>query len=255
MIDIHSHILPAVDDGASSLDESIMMAKLAVKEGIHTILATPHYMNGQYLNTKSEIVEKVQEINRVFSKESISLQVLPGQEPRVYEELLEDYKQCKVISLNDAEKYILLEFPPSHIPNYAEKLLYDIQIEGLIPIIVHPERNKELMENPTLLYHLVKKGALTQITAASVIGKLGSSTRKFTLQLIEANLTHFIASDAHDVKKRPFYMAAAYELVKKKFGSDYMELFLYNAEQVVVNKHVHKEMPEYVKSKKILHLF
>jgi len=255
MIDIHSHILPGVDDGARNLEDSILMAKLAVQEGIHQIIATPHHMNGSFNNRKSDIIQKVMELNEVFSEKGIPLEVFPGQELRIYGEIIEDFNNNEILTLNNADTHLLIEFSPSHVPRYAEKLLYDIQMKGITPIIVHPERNRELVENPMMLYEFVKKGALTQVTAGSIAGKLGKNVQKFTMQLMEANLTHFVASDAHNVNSRPFYISKAMGIIQDEFGADMAELFQYNAQQLMNNKAIHKEIPARIKKKKFLGLF
>lgn len=256
MIDIHSHILPGVDDGPVNMEESILLAKLAVKEGVKTIFATPHHLNGDFYNSREEIISGVSKLNEVLIKENIPLTVLVGQELRVNAEILENYRQTnQIVTMNDGGKYLLVELPNDLVPSYFERVIYDIQLEGLIPIIVHPERNKELMKNPILLYNLVKKGALTQITAGSLIGKFGGNTRRFARQLIESDLTHFVASDAHNIQSRSFHLSAAMEMVKKKCGLDYLELFLYNAEQVASDRYVYKEIPKKPKVKKGLSLF
>lgn len=255
MIDIHSHILPEVDDGAHSLEDSVRMAKLAMQEGIHQIIATPHHMNGSYNNIKLDIIQKVNELNEAFSANGIELKVYPGQELRIYGELIEDFNNNEILTLNNADTHLLIEFPSANVPRYAEKILYDIQMKGITPIIVHPERNRELVENPTKLYEFVKKGALTQVTAGSIAGKLGKNVQKFSLQLIESNLTHFVASDAHNTDSRPYYMSKAMKIIQNEFSIDMADLFFYNAEQLMNNKAIHKEIPVRIKKKKFLGLF
>ncbi len=216
MIDIHSHILPGIDDGAKTIQDSIDMAKKAVSEGIHTIIATPHHRNGKYDNLKSDILPLVCDLNETFKQENINLQVLPGQECRIYGEILEDYQKGDILPLNQSSHYLFIEFPSSSVPRYAERLLYDIQVEGLTPIIVHPERNAEIIERPDKLYKLVKNGAVTQLTASSLVGYFGKNIQKFSQQLIEANLTHFIASDAHNIHNRSSKMEEAMDLYREK---------------------------------------
>ena len=126
MIDIHSHILFGVDDGAQSMEDSIKMAKLAVKEGIHQIVATPHHRNGHYNNSKLEIIQKVNDLNNVLQDEGIHLKVVPVQELRIYEELIEDFDNNEVLTINDSGTHMLIEFSSAHVPRYAEKLLYDL---------------------------------------------------------------------------------------------------------------------------------
>jgi protein-tyrosine phosphatase len=254
MIDIHCHILPSVDDGAKDMSESIQMARQAVVEGIHTIIATPHHMNGKYENQKQAIMEDVKELNTVLQKERIPLTILPGQETRIFGEILEEEEFTHILPLNKTQ-YVFIELPSGHVPRYTERILFDIQLKGLTPIIVHPERNQEIMSNPDTLYNLVKKGSLTQITASSVAGYFGKKIQKLSFQLIEANLTHFIASDAHNVKNRAFKFEEGLDKVESKFGVDMVYFFTENAELLIDGKNIMKEIPERVKVKKFLGLF
>ncbi|MGG1289943.1 CpsB/CapC family capsule biosynthesis tyrosine phosphatase [Bacillus smithii] len=255
MIDIHCHILPGVDDGAQTLTEAAAMAKQAEKEGIHTIIATPHHMNRKYINRKSEIVAKVMEVNAHLEREGINVTVLPGQEVRIYGEILQDYKNGEISTLGGDSSYILVEFPSGYVPKYAEQLLFDMQMKGLMPVVVHPERNQELIQDPDKLYNLVKNGAAAQITAASLTGYFGKKIQKFTEQLIEANLAHFIASDAHNTNKRPFKMLETLDRLEKEFGIDYVYYFQENAELAVSGQNIMKEPPQQIKKKKFLGLF
>jgi protein-tyrosine phosphatase len=255
MIDIHSHILPGIDDGANTIYDSIDMAKQAVTEGIHTIIATPHHRNGKYDNVKSDILPLVKEVNDRFKEEQINLEVLPGQECRIYGEILEDYQKGDILPLNQVSQYLFIEFPSSSVPRYAEKLLYDIQVAGLTPIIVHPERNAELIERPEKLYKLVQGGAATQLTASSLTGYFGKNIQKFSQQMIQANLTHFIASDAHNIHNRTFKMEEAMDYIEKKYGIDMVYYFTENAELLIDGKNIYKEIPELIIKKKFLGIF
>ncbi|SFC52695.1 protein-tyrosine phosphatase [Bacillus sp. OV322] len=255
MIDIHCHILPGIDDGAKTIADSLDMAKVAVQEGITSIIATPHHKNGSYDNTKKDILSKVRELNEVLKNSSVPLTILPGQETRIYGELLEDYDAGDILPLNISSSYLFIELPSGHVPRYTERLLYDVQNKGLTPIIVHPERNRELIQNPDILYQLVKNGALTQVTASSLAGYFGKNITKFSHQLIEANLTHFISSDAHNTTNRSFKLMEALDDVEKQFGVDMVYFFQENAELIVQGQSVYKEIPEKITKKKFLGLF
>lgn len=255
LIDIHSHILPAIDDGAKHITESLAMAKLAISEGIHTIIATPHHKNGLFENTKSNILERLTELNEALKEEAIDIKVLPGQETRIYGEILADYHKGEILTLNNAGRYLFIELPTDSVPAYTESLLYDIQMKGLIPIIVHPERNQEFLDSPNRLYKLVKNGAMTQITAKSLVGGFGKKTKKFAQQLIEQNWTHYVASDAHNTKSRSFHMVQAYDEIENKYGVDMVYLFMDNAELLLQGKLAYKEMPKKMETKKFLGLF
>ena len=254
MIDIHCHILPGIDDGAATIEDSVVMARAAVQEGITTIIATPHHKNNQYQNPKASILKHVTELNSALDQEQIPLTIMPGQEVHIYGEVLEDYHKQEILTLAEGN-YLFIEFPSSSVPRYAERLFYEIQTEGLMPVIVHPERNKELQENPKLLYEFVKNGVLTQVTASSLTGYFGKNIMKFSEQLVEANLTHFIASDAHNTHNRSFKMKEAYRFLEESFGMDYVYLFRENAELLLEKKNIIKEIPEMIKRKKILGIF
>lgn len=255
MIDIHCHILPCLDDGAKDLDETIAMAKRATEEGITKIIATPHFKKREYENSKEKILQTVEMVNREISQAKIPLTILPGQEPRIDGELLQDYNKGEILSLNNGGKYLFIEFPSGHVPRYAEQLLFDIQLNRLTPVIVHPERNSEILENPDLLYRFVRNGACTQITASSVTGHFGKKIKKFSLQLVEYNLTHFLASDAHNLSTRPFRMKEAYDVLVKEYGVAADYYFRENAELLLESKTVIKDTPERIKQRKFFGLF
>ena len=249
MIDLHCHILAGIDDGAQTDNDSLAMAKVAVQEGITTIVATPHHKNGRYLNPKQDVLLKVSELNKRLQDEQIDLKILPGQETAISGEFLEDYENGHVLTLNETN-YVFVELPSDHVPRYTEKMLFDLQLKGLIPVIVHPERNREIHERPELLYKLVEKGALAQLTAGSVCGRFGKKIKRFSEQLIEANLVHFIASDAHNITSRGFHLQQAYDVVEKLYGMDMVYLYRENAELLVEGMNVFKEVPQRVKDRK-----
>lgn len=255
MIDLHCHILPGIDDGAQNMDESLHMARVAVSEGIHQIVATPHHQNGRYTNEKEDIMKRVEILNQKLDQEKIPLKILPGQESRIYGEIIQDYLLNKVLTLNNTTKYLFIEFPSNHVPRFTEQLLFNIQSEGITPIIVHPERNSRLLADPDILYNLVAKGALTQVTAASLTGQFGKKIKKFSFQLIESNLTHIIASDAHNTSSRRFCMAEAMNVIEKKYGLDFIYLFQENADAVINGKACFREQPDKVERKKFLGIF
>lgn len=254
MIDIHSHILPGIDDGAQTEQDSLAMAKAAVEDGISTIFATPHHRNGAYDNDRDAILKSVDLLNKLLESENVPLNVLPGQEVRINGDYTEELKSGELLPLNHT-RYIMVEFASGHVPRYAMQMLFDIQVIGFIPIIVHPERNRELLERPKMLHEFVKKGALTQITAGSVTGKFGKNVQKFTQQIIEANLTHFIASDAHNTTTRGFSMTDAFEFVSKEYGMNLAHMYLDNAELLAEGENVNRLEPELIRKKKFLGLF
>lgn len=254
VIDIHSHILPGVDDGAKSEEDSIAMAQAAAAQGIHTIVATPHHKNGVFENTKPSIMTSVSILQELLMQEDIPLTVLPGQEIRLNGDMVEDIENDDLLSLNHS-KYIFVELPTSSVPRYTNQMMYNLQMQGYTPLIVHPERNEELLEHPSKLYDLVQKGVITQVTAGSIIGKFGKAVQKFSMQLIESNLTHFIASDAHNTSSRGFCMQEAFQAVKDQFGMDVYYVFMENSQLAINNQNINKIEPERVRKKKFFGIF
>ncbi|MBH0230813.1 tyrosine-protein phosphatase [Halobacillus yeomjeoni] len=254
MIDLHCHIIPGVDDGVQTMEESLALARLAVKEGIETVVAAPHHLHSTFRNPKSSIIKKVSELNKELKNEGIPLEVLPGQEVRLNGDILNAFKREEVLAINHTSGHVYIEFPNHEVPTYTNRVFYDIQMEGYKPVITHPETNRTFRQNPDLLYQLVKNGAITQVTAASFVGKNGKAAKKFAFQLIESSLTHIVASNAHS-KKRGFYLADAYEKIEKKFGSSTVYQFMENAHVVLDGEMVYTDRPSPMKSNKILGIF
>lgn len=255
MIDLHCHILPGIDDGAKTMDDSLDMARKAVSEGITHILATPHYKNGRWDNEKEDILHYVDTLQIELDQRDIPLKVFPGQEVRIVGELLEDISANKIQFIDENSQYLLIEFPTATIPHFTDRLFFELQKMGVIPVIVHPERNHAILNDPNELLTLVEKGALAQLTAGSYVGSFGKKIQKLSHQLLQADLVHFIASDAHNIHSRDFYMEEAYEKLEKQFGKQKVEQFeqitkdLINGEIIVTNP------PKQVKKTKFLGLF
>lgn len=249
MIDLHSHILPAFDDGSKSEEESLLMLRAAIQDGIRTIVATPHY-NHRYTSDKSKILTEIGKLKQLIRANDLEIEVLPGQEVRVYGELLADYEAGKLLKIAEYSHYMLVEFSSQHVPHYTERLLYDMALSGIKPIIAHPERNLEIIKNPEKLYNLVAKGALTQLTASSLTGYFGKDVQKFSKKLIASNLVHVIATDAHNTTDRSFNMSQAYDIIAKEHGMSYVSYFKKNAGLIIADQAVYGEQPILVDRKK-----
>ncbi|GGK34060.1 tyrosine protein phosphatase [Caldalkalibacillus thermarum] len=250
MIDLHSHILPGVDDGAQSLTDSFALAKEAVNNGITTLFATPHHLNGVYTNHKQDVLDLVDYLQAEIDKQGIPLTILPGQEVHIYGEIVKDLQLNTLLTYNDQQKYLLLELPYDHVPAFVDRVIYEILLQGIIPIIPHPERNRKIREHPDLLYKMVKQGAMSQITAASLVGKFGFEVQKFSLQCVEHGLAHVIASDAHRAGKRGFYMQEAYQELDRQFGSQVVYEFKQTAERIAKGQEVYVEPPQRIQKKR-----
>jgi len=256
MIDIHCHILPGIDDGAQNEQDAIEMAQQAVNSGINTVIATPHHKNRTYDNEKPFIQKDVKRLNQLFEASNVPLNVQAGQEVRIFGELVDDFKKGDIQTLNDS-KYLLLEFPSNEVPQYTEQLIFDIQRAGMTPVIAHPERNRDLYTNPNRLYELVSQGALAQVTSGSLTGAFGKEIKQVSHQMIQANLIHFVASDAHNIDTRTFKtLKEAYDIIKQEYGAITQYSLEENAQYLIHNENINQNEPQLVpKKKKFFGLF
>lgn len=220
MIDLHCHILPGIDDGAENIEASIAMAEKAISQGITHILCTPHHNNGRYENPKDSVIHSVSVLQTELDKRNLNLTLLEGQEVRITGDLIEEINQNRILFTDLDDIYILIEFPTMDIPAYTEQIFFELRALGKIPVVVHPERNAKFREDPNLLIPFLEMGCLAQLTAPSILGTFGKSIRKTAIEMVKHNLVQMVASDAHGVKKRTFYMKEAYQIIGKEFGKE-----------------------------------
>lgn len=242
MIDLHCHILPSIDDGAKSLDETLEMAKIAVSEGIHHMIATPHYIQySEYLN-KQEIEKLVEEVNSILRNEGIPLTISSGHEVYMTPDLPKLVEQQEVCTLHNGQ-YILIEFPMNDIPLYAEDIFYELKLMGLTPVLAHPERYPMVMDNPNLLLKYLNLGVLCQANVGSIRGFFGDRVQRTVMQLIEHDMIHFIASDAHTPRNRAPKMQKALEEITRIDAKKAQELFIENPLKVYNNELIEPRTP------------
>mgnify|MGYP001029673840 CR=1 FL=1 len=202
MIDIHSHILPAIDDGSPNLITSIKMAQIAVSEGITEMIATPHFIEKDKETDKNTIIQKVEELNRELAHRSIDLTILPGQEIFLTPGVPDLYDRGKLLTLCDGDKYLLVELPLMSIPLYALDVIHSLKLKGLNVILAHPERNIEIARNPGRLREFIKIGALVQVNSLTLFGVLGKNAKHTAENIINSGMAHFIATDCHTARTR-----------------------------------------------------
>ncbi len=199
MIDLHCHILPKIDDGAQSIDESVQMAEIALKDGIEAIVATPHVFPPDHYGFKADIISGLVE---KLKENKIDLTVYSGAEVHICLGLSDYIKKMPDLTINNTGKYILLEFPVMMFPDNAEDEIFNLELNGITPIICHPERNIAIQNDMNILSKLVDMGSLVQITAQSITGDLGRRAEKISEKMLKNRLVHIIASDAHSAHQR-----------------------------------------------------
>ena len=248
MIDLHCHILPGVDDGAENIEASIAMAEQAVSQGITHILCTPHHNNGKYTNPKSEVISLVVSFQAELDKRKLPLTVLEGQEVRITGDLIEDIRNDKILFTDLEDTYILIEFPTMEVPSYTEQVFFELLQMGKVPVIVHPERNAHFRKDPNNLIPFLEMGCLAQLTAPSYVGVFGKDIQKTAKVMVEHNLVQMVASDAHGVSKRPFYMKEIFSQIENDFGMDVVNKLQQVAKDLLNGDEV--DYPNYVEVKK-----
>ncbi len=208
MIDTHSHILPGLDDGAEDLEQALSAARIAVQDGIEGMICTPHWMSGIFENTRNVVLAAVESFGQHLREHNIPLALYPGAELRVNLEIPAKIAQGTLLTLNESA-YALIELPAEIIPPGIEDFFYSLQVEGIIPVIAHPERNPVVARDPARLYGWIESGVLAQLTAGSLRGKFGGTIRKLCLLLLEHGMAHLIATDCHGPMNRAPRLAKA----------------------------------------------
>ncbi|MHB8809916.1 MAG: tyrosine-protein phosphatase [Desulfobulbaceae bacterium] len=219
MIDIHCHILPALDDGPRSMDLSLAMAEIAVKDGIEVIIATPH-ADGTLI-TPARLDAAVRDLNRALSARHLPLTVVPGFELPHY--LALDLAPTHTLA---GSNHVLVEFPFDILPGDAPALISTLIGRGFQPVIAHPERNGEIIADPRLLTEMISAGAQVQMTAASITGELGPDCQRCAHYLLRRGLAHFIATDAHSPTFRTPVLSRACAVARKLLEPDRVALLV-----------------------------
>lgn len=233
MIDLHAHILPGVDDGATDLAMALDMLVVAAEDGITEIAATPHFIQGSFAPPGPEVRAGVAKLAQEAEARGIAITIHPGHEVRAAAGLVERIRSGEVLALDPQRRYLLLEMPGSSVPDWMGKLVFELEVAGITPVIAHPERNMGVIRNPMRLHELIENGCRTQITAGSFLGYFGKHAAETARVLLEHDMVHVVASDAHDNRSRTPSLSAARAVVAEIAGEDVAEaLFASNPRAV-----------------------
>jgi protein-tyrosine phosphatase len=225
MVDVHCHILPGLDDGPDGIEESLAMAESAIADGITHVVATPHCSNEYSFDYAH--VQKARERLQVEIGDRLTLAT--GCDFHINPENLEALRADAARFCINQHDYLLVEFNEISIPPSMDDTLHGLQLKGLRPIITHPERNAILRRQPERLARWVRLGCFVQVTAGSLTGTFGPRAQEDSLCWIAKGYVHFVASDAHNTKRRPLRLQPAYDAVRKQFGDEKARaLFLEN---------------------------
>ncbi len=221
MIDLHSHLLPGIDDGARSLDDALQLARVAVADGITHITCTPHIHPGRYDNSLRSIQPVFERFAEALQAADIPLSVAMAAEVRLSAEVLSLVAQSQLPFLGtwQGQQVMLLELPHSHIPPGSDKLVSWLLQRNILPMIAHPERNKEIMRDLNAIAPFVELGCLFQVTAMSVAGQFGALSLERALQMLDNDWVTVLATDAHNLQHRPPRLSEGYAAAKAHVGA------------------------------------
>lgn len=237
MIDIHCHLIFAVDDGAYSIEESARMIEEAAEHGIKRIIATPHF--------HKEIFEDEKMMGNFCQLEGLAedfgVKLEMGYEVFFTPFIANILKEKKNLTLANS-RYLLVELPFNRIPLYSFDVIYKLNLMGIVPVLAHPERNKNFIRNISFLEKFVETGCLIQMDAASIVGIYGVRVKEFSKRLLIKGLVSFIASDAHSFGDYAKWYRPSYEKVRKLLGEEYTQVLYNKNPQIILNDMVNKRI-------------
>ena len=220
MIDLHCHYLPGIDDGAQTLEESLALARAAVADGITHAVMTPHVHVGVFENRAPGIEQAVARLRDALTQNDIPLQISAGGEVRIGPELIELLAAGSLpfLGVFKQQRVLLLELPHGQVPVGADRFTAWLRKQGVLPLIAHPERNKDVMRNLAKLDPFIEQGCLLQVTAGSLVGSFGEVAQRRARELLDRGDIFALATDAHNLQNRPPMLTAARAFVAADAG-------------------------------------
>ena len=220
MVDMHSHVLPGVDDGARTLTDALKLLQLAIRDGVMMQVLTPHVHPGRYRNTRASLEEKFGEFQDVVRSAGLPIDLHLAGEVRICPEVLEMVEEDRVPWLGEwgGHKTFLLEFPMNSLPPGTDDLVLRLRKLGTLPVIVHPERNLVFQKFPERLQPYIEMDCPLQITAGSLVGHFGRPAQKLARLLLHEDRVSAIASDCHNLKYRPPNLSKGVRAAAKQIG-------------------------------------
>lgn len=238
VIDIHCHILPGIDDGSSSWEESFEMLELAKREGIEIMVATPHFKYGRHNASPVKIDALIVELKERAEKRGLEIpEIIPGNEVFFFNGFTEEYDRRSFNTLCNTD-YVLTEFMPNTSFAYIKNAAEEVTGLGLVPILAHVERYECLLADTSLVRLLADIGCKIQINASTIDGKLGGKARRFVIKLLKERLVDYIGTDAHDSKRRKPVITKCIRTLYKKYDEEYIDDILYNNAMEIIDEGV-----------------
>ncbi|MFY8349593.1 tyrosine-protein phosphatase [Pseudoalteromonas sp. SSM20] len=235
MYDIHCHLIPSIDDGARDMDEAISLLKIAENDGITHIVLTPHIHLGKFNNNIDDIFTNFFSLKQKAADANLRLNLAFAAEVRIDAELITLFQHGKIPFIGNSldKKVVLLELPHSNYPQGADNLIKWMISNNILPLIAHPERNRDIQKNTDLILKLKRLGCLLQVTAGSIVGDFGEKPKQIASFMLENKLADIVASDAHNLKRRPPILSKAFKEVCDKYTAEYAENLFINTPKLL----------------------
>lgn len=242
-IDIHSHIIPGVDDGSPDMETSLAMLKMAADNGTTDIIATPHVLDVSTTLTWDAIRRHVETLQKEADDRGIPIRIWPGAETELNWDLLELIRKDHSAFCLAGSRYLLMEMPSLMLPPHLDEIVYELQVMDIVPVLAHPERQRQLMDQPEKLLALLQKGCMAQSNGGSVTGVFGPIVKQNVEQLLEQKTIAFIGSDAHNLRHRNTNLKLARETITDRWGeAAATELFETRPQCILQNKPLPAEL-------------
>lgn len=251
MIDIHSHILPQIDDGSENIDITLEMLKNAVEDGTKKIVATPHYGGGYGIAPIGEVRNYVNKLNTLMEEKNLKIRIYSAQEVYLNEHTIDDYIEGNIGTINDS-KYMLTECPINQFSNYIFDIIYELNIRGIIPIIAHPERYITVIENPTFINKFIECGCLFQMNSGSIQGIFGKKVKSIAKLMLSNGIYNFIGSDAHNSTNRTTGLSRAINM-SNDINIESEKIFRESANKLLGNKDIKFSGQKFKERRSIFH--
>ncbi len=233
-VDMHSHILPYLDDGAKNWEEFLAIAQKVVAEGITDLVCTPHYIIGEMEFSLEKYYTLLEKAKGILMEQGLRLNLIPGSEVFFVPELMLHLENGKLVTINSQYKYLLIELAALDIPIYLEQVFLELKARGITPIVAHPERSGGFGEEPDFLAKLIKQGALCQLNVGSITGKYGDAVKKRAELFLKSRMIHLLGSDTHNADKGSAnYVQGLAEIEKLVGRAKAIELRKINPRQVI----------------------
>lgn len=242
MIDLHCHMLPGIDDGAVDLETSLAMARMAVADGVTCVACTPHIYPGMYENDAPGIRQAIKALQFHLDQNGIALRLVQGADVHLQPDLVDGIRADRIPTLNGT-RYLLLE-PPHHVapPRFAESL-FALQAAGYVPVVTHPERLSWIEDHYETFVEAVRTGCWMQLTAGSLVGRFGRRPKYWSERMLDEGLVHILATDAHDLHRRPPVLSEGREAAARRVGERESENMVRVRTEAIIANQIPDEVP------------